>query len=100
MTDLIDRNELLKVFEEDCSDNAWWFIDQVENAPTVEAEPVVHAHWIKMKDDDPDDFRCSNCKAIAPIDEEAVLRTGKIHRFCSPRCMWCGAVMKGKEFEL
>ena len=75
-------------------------VEVIKSMADVEAEPVRYGHWIKMKDDDPDDFRCSNCKAIAPIDEEAVLRTGKIHRFCSPRCMWCGAVMKGKEFEL
>ena len=77
MKDLIDRNELLKVFEEDCSDDAWWFIDQVEKAPRVEAEPVVHAHWIPATNCDV--YGCSNC--------------GGEHDWHYARCHYCGAKM-------
>lgn len=36
----------------------------IDNAPTVDAEPVVHAYWIKEQDEYGIDrgWKCSNCK--------------------------------------
>lgn len=58
----------------------------VKNAPTIDAEPVVHAHWI-ISFDNP--YRrkqcfCSACgkkNSVAGINQEV------------PYCHWCGAKM-------
>ena len=36
----------------------------IEDAPTIEAEPVVHAYWIKEQDEHGIDrgWKCSNCR--------------------------------------
>lgn len=59
MPKLIDADDLLM-------DNSWAFYDEngnrndaciaVENAPTVDAEPVRHGHW-----EWDGDYICSNC---------------------------------------
>lgn len=36
------------------------FLELINNAPTTEAKPVVHAHWN-------DDGRCTNCGGHAPF---------------------------------
>jgi hypothetical protein len=63
------------------------FIDDIENAPTVDAEPVRHGRWINVIGDD---YKCSICKAAIwarkanPISE---------YKYC-----WsCGAKMYGGE---
>ena len=67
--------------------------DYIENAPTVDANPVVHAHWFTL-DPNPHTgkaykFACSNCEEVVltrrqmPIDE---LR----YVFCP----YCGAKME------
>jgi hypothetical protein len=40
------------------------FRKRVEMAPTVDAEPVVHAYWIKEQDENGIDrgWKCSNCR--------------------------------------
>ena len=39
-------------------------VSDIENAPTVDAEPVVHAYWIKEQDEHGIDrgWKCSNCR--------------------------------------
>ncbi len=49
----IDANALLK----DKVSNAYISRFEIENAPTLDYEPVVHAHWIE----DDDCQICSNC---------------------------------------
>ena len=36
-------------------------LNRIENAPTVEAEPVKHGHWIKNKNNYVFHYVCSNC---------------------------------------
>lgn len=73
-------------------------IDIIEKAPTVEAEPVIHAHWVKMSDPDGLYYCCGNCGEDLPRyyterptfdnpfpDMESIDKT--------PRCPNCGAVM-------
>lgn len=43
-----------------CGDILLNFLD---NAPTIEAKPVVHAHWINYNDMFP--CQCSNCSGFA-----------------------------------
>ena len=52
-----------------------------ENAPTVDAVPVVHGKWVFSENDDM--FYCTNCK------------NGSV-RNDYPYCHWCGAKMDEK----
>ena len=53
----------------DCIDSDFYFIkvkrvfEIIEEAPTIEAKPVVHAHWINYNDMFP--CQCSNCSGFA-----------------------------------
>lgn len=52
---LIDANELLK----DKVSNAYISRFEIENAPTIDAEPVVHGYWEKRYKSKY--YRCSVC---------------------------------------
>lgn len=68
--------------KEDCWQ--WYAIRTLEEIPTIEAKPVVHAHW--KCDSAIDPYCCSNCgkKALQDYFEEDVL---------SKYCPYCGAQM-------
>lgn len=55
----------------------------VENAPTIEAEPVRYERWIKMSDADGIFYACSEC--------------GEWHKETSNYCPNCGARMEEQE---
>lgn len=38
--------------------------DCIDNAPTVDAEPVVHGHWVKHNFLGHDQFACSECQTL------------------------------------
>ena len=59
--------------------NLGLLLQYIDNAPTIEAKPVVHAHWAK----DEEFPTCSNCKAFM-ADKNALL---------TPYCPCCGAQM-------
>lgn len=74
-------------------------IDIIVNAPTVEAEPIVHGHWVTMSDADGFYYCCGNCGEDLPRyyterptwdnpfpDKESIDKT--------PRCPYCGAIME------
>ena len=81
---LIDADTLWKVFE-----NAGWWDnadrdvaqDLLDKAPTVDAEPVRHGHWIPTRHY-MYSTKCSVC--------------GKVWGTESPHCPSCGAKMDGK----
>ena len=60
-------------------------IDEIEDAPTVDAVEVVHGRWENM-DNDP---KCSECGIFAVSDKHAV----KYYDYCPH----CGAKMDGDE---
>ena len=63
----------------------------VEEAPTVEAEPVRHGHW---KPFDEDEYTCSLCGNIfVTMDGEHPLSNEFKY------CPFCGAKMDAKEKE-
>ena len=72
---------------ENCHNTDCW-IDKarrtLEALPTIEAKPVVHAHWN-------DDGRCTNCGGHAPFFAYAD------DWFETKYCPHCGAQMDGKE---
>ena len=55
----------------------------VEMAPTVDVQPVVHGKWIDY-DDDYGNLDCSVCDGRSPNDTEW------------PYCPYCGARMNGE----
>jgi len=50
--------------------------NDLDNAPTVEAEPIIHGHWVETIYGD---FMCSHCHMVNCAEGN----------FCS----WCGAKM-------
>lgn len=69
-------------------DFARWLIDHAKPAPTIEAKPVVHAHWISKNilitpytEDDYEEeiYSCSNCTLTIECE--------------TPYCPYCGALM-------
>lgn len=67
----------------------------IENAPTIEAEPVRHGHWIKKdhvfsKDTGIYRYECSECHCTDEHNEDREV----------PYCWQCGALMDEAEFAL
>lgn len=88
---LIDADELRKHAFWECYDNPdydyqYVTIDQINYAPTIDAEPVKHGRWVE----DEDGFLiCSECGNTA-----AYLILGQIE---TPYCSECGARMDEVE---
>lgn len=98
---LIDADALRELmyheaFEKDTDMQKWdggcWirykmFENAIENAPTIEAEPVKHGHWILRKADSGfhTDCVCSECK--------------RKHAIGWDYCPNCGAKMDAEEGE-
>lgn len=72
-------------------------IDDLENAPTIDAVPVKHGHWEKSQDG----IRCSEC-GHSPINR-IVFRGEKIWEIDADKelryCPKCGAQMYDEEGE-
>jgi hypothetical protein len=100
MSDLISRSSLIEKIKERIESGIYHgaslflfelFVRMVENAPTVEAKPVVHGEW-KVDDEEHELWECSICGKVwclygTPIDNGM--------NFC-PKC---GADMRGGKNE-
>ena len=80
MAELIDRRDIVfahkvegsEEYKEGFLDGAMCVLDAIDEMSTIEAKPVVHAHWISAswEEDEEngientysDEFICSNCK--------------------------------------
>jgi hypothetical protein len=62
----------------------------LEVQPAVDAAPVVHARWRKLKDDLEE---CTNCLGLCPHEEN--YNGDIIFNFGCEYCPWCGAKMDG-----
>ena len=91
---LIDADELRDRWLYDANGNEYEFcpndvLDSIDDQPTIEAEPVVHAHWefVPEKDKTIKDYwwDCSNCQKRVG-GGLAILKP-------TPRCPRCGAHM-------
>ena len=62
---LIDANEITKNEHQHydyIADEYYVFVRDIENAPTIEAEPVRHGHWTTQRTSEHDgEWYCSNC---------------------------------------
>ena len=87
MSRLIDADMLTEVLKSNGLKDSlvYMFINQ---EPTVDAEPVVHAHWEKVYDRN---YKCSVCGAWYEADEEEILDFDY--------CPHCGAKMDLKDGE-
>ena len=52
----------------------------IVNAPTVDAVPVIHSHWIETEKG----MKCSNCNCLSSLFD---------NNLKSVYCPWCGAKM-------
>ena len=82
--------DALPIVTECCVDEAGFFAkfkvvheDDIKNAPTIEARPVVRGEWLGERGS----YICSNCGGDAP-DESY---------WPSPFCAACGAEMRGDD---
>lgn len=65
-------------------------MDNLAEQPTVEAKPVVHAHWLEQIIDGSQELMCSNCGEYALMNDEFYSEFSKY-------CPYCGAQMDEKE---
>lgn len=85
MSDLINRNDIYKLFEHGV---AKLHVSDIDAISTVDAEPVVHGHWIDAEvcGIDMPTVRCSVC-SIRFCD---LINN---HRYMYRYCPHCGAKM-------
>ena len=85
---LIDADALkLNAWPERYTGEGIVYVEDIDNAPTVEAVEVVHGRWLKTCL--PDIYHCTNCKRATKMDE---LCDSEILR---AYCPICGAKMDG-----
>lgn len=70
-------------------------VEVLENAPTVEAVPIIHGYWIDMQEDDATGgmWRCSVCSSDRYFDIMTPAECGCYY------CPNCGAKMDLKSEE-
>lgn len=86
MDDLISRKALLeKAWEADTQCGYVQVVDvgDIEDAPAVDAAPVVHGEWIELHEENGHEVgTCSHCRHVRIVDNY---------------CPNCGALMDGGE---
>ena len=68
-----------------------WLGGAIDEAPTIEAVPVVRGEWI-VTDAYPHRVYCSLCYKTNVPNEESLFERNEYPKFC----MWCGAKMEDK----
>lgn len=111
MCDLISRSALIEEFRKsycghlgmENSDSMMSFKSicrKINNAPIVEARPVLYGEWIKEIGDihsSGEFVYCSNCGNATFIPSKRILSTTNFRHFEKPNfCPNCGADMKSK----
>lgn len=90
---MIDADALEETFRKTYKVNGKGVICTViDEAPTVEAEPVRHAHWIWKGDEGDSRFMCSECRCMENVP--TCMGVPNIWEYCPN----CGARME--EYEL
>lgn len=78
-----------------CEDCAYTVVNLLDDAPTVDAVPVVHGKWVKATGMMPPEYFgkhvCSVCDHFAPNYFQGT------HEWLSPICPCCGAKMDEKK---
>ena len=98
---LIDADALIDDMCEDCGavgngacdKDVCAYVLWVKDAPTIEAEPVIHGMWEKWHGDNR--FHCTVCECYANVETDSY---GYItSQFLDDFCPNCGAKMDGGE---
>ena len=75
-----------------CTRDNEYLSNRLKKAPTIEARPVVHGHWIEQEDGNLDTYyTCSSCKE--DFDLIAGTPCENLYNYCPS----CGAKMDEKE---
>lgn len=85
--DLISRAALLAAYDAAHKGPPGEARKLIEEAPTVDAAPIVHGRWIDQKDE----HQCSACKEFTVVDTYAWMQLQ--YDFCP----YCGARMDGGD---
>lgn len=96
---LIDADALKKIIEVAIKDSGFYqpiyqgFAKVIDVAPTIDAEPVRHGHWIYNKDTG--EIRCNLCNALVGVTmySDDVEPIAEVENFCFN----CGAKMDGER---
>lgn len=68
----------------------------INRMPTVDAQPIIHAHWIML---DKQVGQCSNCGYCQKSNGIDKTGHGNIHKLVYKWCAVCGAKMEEKHEE-
>lgn len=104
--DLIDKQEV-RLIESDADaypqewndDYEKGFCDAIHKVlelPTIDAQPIIHAHWIML---DKQVGQCSNCGYCQKSNGIDKTGHGNIHKLVYKWCAVCGAKMEEKHEE-
>lgn len=99
MSDLISRSALIESFEPDHSQDWYtpWIVDKINNAPTVEVNPVVHGEWKRVGSGSlHDTYECTNCHRLPKWD---CLGDNHWRIAFTDFCPYCGANMRKNNKE-
>lgn len=96
MNDLISRKELLAAYDREHIGTPGRARKLIENAPAIDAAPVIHAHWQESREGWEVRHFCSNCKKKSVFYDkgyEEYIPTEVLSNYCPS----CGALMDGKD---
>ena len=70
--------------------------EMIDDAPTIEAQPVMHGEWVMIKDmrSNTNAIGCSICGSMEFVRNDALLNITNVNR--NNFCPNCGADMKKK----
>ena len=88
MARLIDADALIKVFQHKLENNIFplCVISTIEDAPTIEAEPVKRGKWVWLSDED---VMCTSCGSVQNTNDNCDAGDWDF-------CPKCGAKMGGE----
>lgn len=100
MAELIDRRDIVfahkvegsEEYKEGFLDGAMCVLDAIDEMPTIDAKPVVHAHWEKVRKGR---HICSNCKVKASLTSDEYDYMEDLSDYCHI----CGAQMDEEASE-
>lgn len=96
MSDLISRSALLDRYDRIHVGAPGAARKLIEEAPAVDAVPVVHGRWISVDgESECDEYDCSACEQRRTFLEEMSLEDMAEHY---PYCPNCGAKMDGERY--
>lgn len=78
---------------EDFADGVMYVLDKIDEASTIEAEPVRHGYWDMISDNQ---FWCTECGNEFFLGDATIEMVRALWHYC-PKC---GAKMDGKENDV